>query len=522
MKETFSETATYLWVAEAVLRKHGRPLRARQIVSIGLEDGLFSDKEISKTPEKSMQARLSMEILSGGAGSRFLRTEKGKFFLRDLYVQGVQSDEMDMLREYTATRRRPLPPTENVLVVPKSSYVTTLNYQGIDADYEGILNSLLKTNSMYHLPRTEAETNSEVKQFVTYTIIQHRNRILSFRRGQYNRAASFLRGARCIGFGGHVTEDDLNIFTYGDRGIKANAAREISEELRLKSGPPVINPDDFEVLGFLNDDSSSVGVRHVAAVLRYWAPDSAEWLSPMRGEASVSQLKWIDTSGAEIDLLDFEYWSQLCLRNFYPQFVASKPTFRVIKEKVFREPHTLCIIGSIGSGKSVTTQRFCEQAGYVQVNTGRVIAELLGLPPVPTTPRGEFQEKAMEFIRTPDGPKKLAASIDEEVRRVGHDRVIIDGVRQLETLEMLRAISLRKIACIFVYTPPDSAYEFYTSREAAGELSLSKFMRMYNAPVESEVPSMIQEADAIVYNWLGIEKYEKVVRSLIERLGLAK
>src|ERR1700720_2050855 len=44
---------TYLWAAELVLRKHGRPLRAREIVNYAQEQGLFSDEMHSRTPQKS-------------------------------------------------------------------------------------------------------------------------------------------------------------------------------------------------------------------------------------------------------------------------------------------------------------------------------------------------------------------------------------------------------------------------------------------------------------------------------------
>ena len=70
-------SATYLWVAEIVLRKHGRPRKAREIVSFGIDDGLFADREMSKTPQKSMQARLSVDILEKGSESKFLRTGRG-------------------------------------------------------------------------------------------------------------------------------------------------------------------------------------------------------------------------------------------------------------------------------------------------------------------------------------------------------------------------------------------------------------------------------------------------------------
>ena len=491
-------------------------------MTFGIDDGLFSDKDISRTPQKSMQARLSVDILRKGDRSRFLRTGRGKFFLRELYDKGnVGIVDANGSQEYTAIRHSPAAPSENVLVVPKQSYSGILDFQGVNLAYESVLAGLIGTGSLTYVPRTDAETNATLKQFVTYTIIQQKDKILSFRRGQYNRAPSFLRGARCIGFGGHVTEDDLNIFTYSDRGLKANAAREISEEIKLASGRPEINPDELEILGFLNDDSSDVGVRHVASVLRFWAPETDDWKHPQRGEASISQLRWMKTAGVEIDLLEFEYWSQLCLRTFFPAFITSRPSFKVIHPSAFQEPNLLCILGSIGSGKSITTSRFCARAGYRQVNTGKIVAAQLGVPPVPLTPRSEFQDRAYEMISQPGGPRRLAKAILDEAARLGTARTIIDGVRQLETLEALKELSPQRIASVFVYTPPDIAYQLYSVRESGlVQLSLAEFMNIYNAPVESEVRLMIQEADAILYNWFGLESYEFIVDKLVEILGL--
>jgi HB1, ASXL, restriction endonuclease HTH domain len=69
---------TYLWAAEVVLRKHKRPLRAPQLVSYAQEQGLFSGEMHSRTPQKSMQARLSLDILNKGERSVFVRTSEGK------------------------------------------------------------------------------------------------------------------------------------------------------------------------------------------------------------------------------------------------------------------------------------------------------------------------------------------------------------------------------------------------------------------------------------------------------------
>src|ERR1700733_7573676 len=73
----------YLDVAERVLSKHRRPLRSRDLISLAIEDGLVESWD-SNTPQKSMQARLSLDILNRGVKSRFIRTERGRFYLREL------------------------------------------------------------------------------------------------------------------------------------------------------------------------------------------------------------------------------------------------------------------------------------------------------------------------------------------------------------------------------------------------------------------------------------------------------
>jgi hypothetical protein len=52
---------TYLRVAEIVLADALQPLKAREIVDRGIERGLFGDHVLTRTPEKSMQARLSTD-----------------------------------------------------------------------------------------------------------------------------------------------------------------------------------------------------------------------------------------------------------------------------------------------------------------------------------------------------------------------------------------------------------------------------------------------------------------------------
>jgi predicted NUDIX family phosphoesterase len=514
------EDVTYLWVAETVLRKHKRPLTARALVDYGLEDELFPAAGLSNTPQKSMQARLSMDILNNEQ-SVFIRTGRGRFYLREL-LERQDPDAPGALRVYRAARRAPVPSTETVLTIPKRAYEGFLNYQGIGNTEPPSPFAHLSNSDVAYLPRSVAEIDDRFKQVITYTVIQYQSKILTFRRGLYNRAAKFLRGAQCVGFGGHVAEDDRDLFSYDDLGIRQNAAREISEELMLPDGRrPQIEPENLEFLGVLNDDSSDVGVRHMAVVLRYWVDDWTQWKSVGRGEASINRIRWLDTLKDSIHLAEFEYWSQLVLRSFFKSSMEMVPSYKIQRRASFRGPHVLCVVGSIGSGKSATSNLLRQQFGYSAVNSGQVLARLMNIAPIPETPRDVFQAAAEEFIVRPDGPTILGRALAEAASKSGADRVLIDGIRHPETLDVLKQHASLPVALLYVYTPPDVAYEMYRFREGHREeaISFPDFVRLYTAPVEAKIRYMTGEADVITFNWLGLEAYENALIHLMEELN---
>src|SRR5262249_53969831 len=145
-----------------------------------------------------------------------------------------------------------------------------------------------------------------------------------------------------------------------------------------------------------------------------------------------------------------------------------QPSFVVRRKAPFKRKHTLCIIGEIGSGKSVATDVLKKEFGYSEINSGAVLATLLGIPPVPETDREEFQRRAWLFINNGGGPTKLAKAI---LRRASASPgpVLIDGIRQRATLQELRRMAgAKNIAVLFVYTPPHIAYRFFSQRSAGG------------------------------------------------------
>ena len=371
------------------------------------------------------------------------------------------------------------------------------------------------------MDRLAAEGDIQHKQILTYIMVTRNGSVLSYKRGTYTRAEDFLRGSYCVGFGGHVTSYDLNLFSAGDIGVSACAVRELGEELKLPEldRRRLENGIGLKVVGVLNDDSSIVGQRHFAFLFQYEVSDDLAWDNPERGEKSITQLKWLHKDSAPIQAWHFEYWSQLCLREFFAPLIRSAPAYRINKSRTLQAHRILCVLGRVGSGKSETTQILHRDFGYKEINSGYIVASLLGIPPVPTTPREVFQRKAEQFIATPKGPDRLVKSIVDQIKLSGGQKILVDGIRHRRTIDKLReSVQDMPIALLYVHTPHHLAFNFFKEREQPNS-SFLDFLEVRNAQVEEEIESLIDICDAILYNWAGIPAYEKAVHELFSKIA---
>jgi predicted NUDIX family phosphoesterase len=420
----------FLDIAETILKKAGTPLKPREIVDRAKDDALFSDKLSGKTPDQTMKAKLTVDVISRGPASRFVRTGPNTFYLREFLTESVTP--------YTAVRQMPSGSNEQVITIPGNVMDQIDRFQGINRSWRSYFTFLIKADYCQPMDRMAAEQDETRKQLLTYILVTRGNQLLCFRRGTFNRVEDYLRGSLCVGFGGHVSESDRNLYNYRDLRsiIFDNASRELSEELglpepdreRLKAA------EGLRVLGLLNDDSSSTGRKHLAVVLQYEVSRSSEWDTPQKGEKSINQLTWLDLGDFPGTLREFEYWSQLCLTEFFKQAVRNEPSFLIRRKAPFRTSHILCIIGGIGSGKSAATKILTKEFAYHEINSGRVVAKLLRIPPVPKTSREQFQKRSRRFIFSKHGPERLASALLQEVQK-SETKSLIDGIRQKDTIE---------------------------------------------------------------------------------------
>ncbi len=494
--------------------------------------GLFSDKIAGKTPWQTLKSKLSVHVRSKGNRSEFVRTSPGHFYLRDLVKNQItiyddplyeQKLTHTQISTYEAPRLRPPTEEENVLVFPSSLLDKIGRFQGIHTRWQKVARYILDPKVCRYIPRLAAEENTEHKQVLTYVMVCRGRQVLAFKRGTYTSVEEFLRGSHCIGFGGHVAEKDYDLFGREWLGIKRCAARELAEELNISASDRnrLLIGEGLSCVGILNDDSSEVGRKHFAFVFRYDVKESLTWNNPVRGEKAITQLRWLDMDPPKFSIRGFEYWSQLCLRTFFKTVVNEQPSYVIRRHRPLIPPHILCIVGPIGSGKTETSAVLKEDYGYTEINSGQILAELIGVRPVPKTPRKLFQSRALKFISQKKGPAHLAAAILRKAKLYGSRRILVDGLRQVETLSAIRKQARKaKIGVLYVHTSPDLAYKFHTEREM-GDTTINEFFSQRDDDVERDVENMLPQADGVLYNWQGRPMYRKSIHAMMNELGVS-
>jgi predicted NUDIX family phosphoesterase/dephospho-CoA kinase len=483
-------------------------MSAREIVDVAMADGCLELANGGKTPVRTMQSKLSTHIKRADEHSIFVRTEPGRFYLRELMP--------DASDEYKAPPFRAANPRERIYVFPQELLDEIGRFQGISVDWLPYFDQLVKGAKCSALDRMMAEGTAAVKQLLTYIMVRDPSgSLLCFDRGVVNRVALNLRGLSCVGFGGHVRAAAATLFDVDEIGLYRSAAAELCEELVLPDEERTeleTRPDKWlRLVGVLNDDSSPNGERHFAFLFEYMTSFHDLWSKPRGREKSVNRVRWLTTATVMKESLHhFELWSQMCIGRFSPELVNASPTVKVRRPSALRRAGVVCFVGQMGSGKTEAVNYMVEECGLSAINSGRVVAELLGLPSVPATPRAIFQLHAQAFISRPDGPRRLAQAIAGRAASLD-GRVIIDGIRHVETVDALRkAVGRRGLSLVYVHAPVHLAYELYRQREDPS-VSLTTFLERRSAEVEQRIGDLIDVADAGIYNWMGVDEYRQTL-----------
>lgn len=309
-REHFGDNA-YLILAAEALRRERRPLTPTEMLDVAQRDTFVPPHLFGATMHKTLAARLSEHIRRRSHDSSFFRTAPATYFLHSL------ANEPDTPEEYRKVHighlRSKSIRKENVLIASRDELEQRVYGQYVHFDETGFA-EMYRTICRF-ADRRRAEEDDSVKQFVTFTLVFRGSRVLIHRRGNFTTASDRLRGQLSVGFGGHVNDRDFSLFSRGSDAFRANATRELQEELFLDEYYRGFEAmERARVLGYVNVDDSPDAEHHIAVLIAFSHKDDSV---PKKGELSINQLEWLDLSLPLNDLSDFDLWSGMILRNIY-------------------------------------------------------------------------------------------------------------------------------------------------------------------------------------------------------------
>lgn len=301
----------YLDIATRVLREARRPLPPREILRRGLTFGIVPSSLYGKTQHKTLQARLSEDILSRRERSAFFRTKPGYFFLREFLTDPAIPAEYRV--PIVARRRR-----------RELAYHQALAFDH-DSANELCRRSIVPSNDvlkllgarLYHYASNSRRRNPDDVLVWSFVLVLRSNHVLTYRHGRYREDRDSFLQKRSIGFFCPVVHDDLTLFDQADHGIVASGLRAVSVDLNLT--PDLQLSRGAELKGFVcaHDD----GRPNLLGIITFQAP---EWLEPITRRLAINDLAWHDLQFQINHYEDFDPWSRLVLENL-TELLGHKP-----------------------------------------------------------------------------------------------------------------------------------------------------------------------------------------------------
>jgi hypothetical protein len=261
-----------------------------------------------KTQHKTLQARLSEDILKNKRNSVFYRTEPGYFFLTEF-----QSDPL-----IPEKFRVPFPARRRTRDLSRGPILAMLNSPNIDCG-EGdrwLDEAIAKGLLLYADPK---DASPDIVFLWTFAMVVRGDQVLSYRVGRYRDDRDSFANKRTVGFSNVVHADYRTFFNQDDYGIMESATTAVLTDLDISNSFEIFNGDG------VRPTIQSVCVSHqhgkspaYVAFIRLTCP---EWFEPTSRRLSLNDLRWLDVTTTPNHLEDFDPWSQVALERRYAQAV---------------------------------------------------------------------------------------------------------------------------------------------------------------------------------------------------------
>lgn len=258
-----------------------------------------------KTQHKTLQARLSEDILYHRNASLFYRTEPGVFFLCELISA---PDVPDKFKEKFPARRRTRDLQKYSPLAISRIFLDTWKANNSSCNVADVFRSAEEQDAVRYLP---AHDSGDYAAVWTFSVVRRRHHLLSYRIGRYRDDRDGFANKRTIGFPGVMTANDRSLFSQDDYGASDNALNVLLLDLDLSpqsfpNGEPS-KPKPIYAFEAEGED----GITVLLIVLEWICPD---WFEPTSRRLSLNDPHWLDLSVPPNNLEDFEPWSKTSFR----------------------------------------------------------------------------------------------------------------------------------------------------------------------------------------------------------------
>lgn len=296
---------SYLEIARHVLKRERRPMSARAILSAAYRAEIVPHHLHGKTQHKTLQARLSEDILKHKRNSLFYRTRPGHFFLTEFQADPSISEKFRI--PFPARRR-----TRDLLKGPLLAVDlgSTPSHAVGDAAWRWLSNAFEEDHLLYRDPK------EDVRQFAflwTFAMVFRGNHVLSYRVGRYRDDRESFANKRTVGFANVVHANYRTLFNQDDHGILVSALTAALTDLDLSPSLELFNTEGSEPrLESICASDNPEGHPACVAFVRLECPD---WFEPLTRRLSLNDLQWLDLSTPPNHIDDFDPWSRMIIES---------------------------------------------------------------------------------------------------------------------------------------------------------------------------------------------------------------
>jgi hypothetical protein len=292
---------TYLDIAAKILRAERRPLSPEAILREAYRTGIVPPHLHGRTQHKTLQARISEDIIHSGDHSLFIRTAPGRFFLREFLSDTSIPDEF---RRPFPTRRRFRELVRGPALALEYNDLKNIADDNAEIASQKIFDLLSADRYLYEDPKAGKKKLVFLRSFVC---VRRANSILTYRLGRYrdNRDSFMLR--RSVGFWTFVHRDEHTLFNLDDFGIVDSGVQATKIDLDI---PELSKPERLKasLRHFILTQGNEA--TDLLAVIDFECPG---WFEPTKRRLALNDLTWLDATIPVNDIDDFDPWSKVVL-----------------------------------------------------------------------------------------------------------------------------------------------------------------------------------------------------------------